>query len=90
MSCPTCLLKGLSGESFPAEHTGVKVSVPLLWTRSAQGILARPRTELGKGDLGYGGAELQRSVRRMGKIKSHTSRTIPKGEPENYKTGDAK
>lgn len=89
-SWPTCLLKGLSDESFLAEHRGVKVSVPLLWARSAQGILASTRTELEKGDLGYGGAELHRLVRRMGKIKSQTSGRIPKGEPENYRTGDAK
>lgn len=70
-------------ESFLAEHRGVKVSVPLLrafW--QAQ--------ELRKEDLGYGGAELHGSVRMMGKIKSQSSGRIPKGEPENYRTGDAK
>lgn len=40
--------------------------------------------------MGYGGAEPHRSVRRIGKIKSQTSGGIPKGEPENYNTGDAK
>lgn len=90
VSWPTCLLKGLADESFLAEHTGVKVPVPLLWARRAQGILASPWAELGKGDLGYGGAELHRSLRRMGKIKSQTSGRIPKGETENYRTGDAK
>lgn len=90
MSWPTCLLKGLSDESLLAEHRGVKVFVPLLWARSAQGILASPRTELGKGYLGYGETDLYRSVRRLGKIKSQTSGRIPKGEPENYRTGDAK
>lgn len=68
---------------FYVQHSGTNVSAPLLGAKSAQGSVASPRTELGKGVRG-------RSARRMGKIKSQNGGRILKGEVENYRTGDAK
>lgn len=75
---------------FYVQHSGANVSAPLLGAKSAQGTVASPSTLLGKGGMGYRVAELHRSARRMGKIKSQNSGRILKGEIENYRTGDAK
>lgn len=59
---------------------GLSVSAPLLQAEcSGQGGKAEHRA----GEGGYGVAQLYKSVRRMGKIKSQNCGRILKGEIEN-------
>lgn len=84
------LVEGIIRRILSSRAQRGKGACPSPLGNECSGHFGKHKARAGEGGFGAWGSRTAQICKMDGKIKSQTSEGIPKGEPENYRTGDAK